>query len=450
MVAASFADTFQPFTISKQEQSFTPETVAKLLNPTAGMGGGRSLRETRQQLKAYTHWNYVAINRICTKVSEQAPMVSLKVSGNRQNLSLHDRDHLRQHYGGVLQSMREDLEPLSGNHPLCELLQRINSVDWWQSFAYETHLFWQLTGEFYWWVIPNGIGLPAELWVVPPDMVEPEWGDNGVLKFWKLRSGNHELEVPADQILHCWFKSPLSKTGGYSPNIAGANWIANSESIEESRHYAFQNSINPSLLLKLGEKFGSPDVEVINRIKEKVASRMSGIRRTGEPMVIPPNIEVEKAAMSPKELDFGVSGDAVRDQVLALRGVHKVIAGISDDVNRSTIEGANVIFCETTINPLLSWLAGFMTEMLARRYDPRIVIWFQDCKPRNAEQELQEDRLDLEHGAMSPDERRVKRGREPVGSSAYQTGYIAGGRVAVSDMLEEAEPEDKEGDEDDE
>jgi len=429
--------------------SFTPHVTqgagSNGLSSVMTMPGMRSslnsLGKEQEQLASYELWNYVAINRIVVKASELHPLFGVSVKsekGQKQYLSRKQREHVKQSYRGVLQSEDYDLQPIPDSNPLVKLFQKPNESDWWETLAYETHLFWQLCGQFYWWVVPNGIGLPAAIYVIPNDWIKPRWSHAGALDHWVITPEGRaeQFKVPVDQIEVCQFKNPKSKFSGYSPSEAGAIWIDNTKSIEQSRWHSFKNSINPSMILKLGDGYSKNiEKDEIKRIKERVMHRLEGVNNTGEPMLLPPQVEMEKLHYAPKELDFSKSTDSVRDAVFALRGVPKVLAGVTTDLNRSVVETAYLIFCETTINPLNRLLAGFVTHRIAVKFDPRIVCYFEDCSPGNWDRELKEDELDSRIGALSPDEQRLKRNRDPLNTPASQTTYISSSLIPLDEKL---------------
>jgi HK97 family phage portal protein len=394
-----------------------------------GLGGPDSGSDV-EMVRHFRLWNYVAISRICYKIAEAFPNVSRLtdyVDDERQRLTMTQRQHIRQRYGSIMQS-HEELEPVDERHPLLRLLHTVNPEDWWGTFIYETVMFWQLTGQFYWWVIPNNAGLPGELWVLPTQWVQAKYDREGELIGYEVTpdgDARRKSLIPADQIITGKHKSPEGKNQAHSPTAAGSEWIDNSESIEAARWQTFQNGPLPSVSIELDpEHYAKPDPDVLRAVKDRFIARYGGTARAGEPMIAPPGMKVSPFSMKPSEMDFPDTIDQVRDQVLALHGVPKVIAGITTDVNRATIYGANLIFCENTINPLLSLLAGIMNEKLAPRFGEGLRIWFDDARPADAEEEREEIKLDWTMGAITPNERRSERGREPLDDRAADSAYI--------------------------
>jgi phage portal protein BeeE len=474
MATPRFGDTFKPSaalvaagsasaSVSNSiRQSNFPPHVAPVFAPSGhSFAPNSNMSLHQEQVKHFTYWNYVAIKRIADRFSEPFPHVGFPVrrSGGAQHQMMirgKQRQFMSQSYGSRwLQSHEHDLEPVADNHPMIELLHHVNGEDTWPEFAYETAVMWLLTGKFYWWVIPNSIatanspqGMPAELWVIPTQWVEPIYHPQTgeLLRYDVTPDGNRarRWEIPPEQIVSGKFKSPKSKVDGWSALLAGAMWIDNVESIESSKWHSFKNGPNPSMLLEFdGEKYNDPSGDIVERIKEKFLARAAGVTRAGEPLLIPPGVTSKAWTRPPKEMDYQDSGAQVRDNNLALHGVPPVVAGITSDYTRATAEAANYVFCEVTLNPLFRQFAGILTEKIGPRFDDRIRCWYEDCRPANAEQTLKEMEFAFGSGARTPDEIRQWLGDEPFGSDPYTTGYVPSGfRPLNEDDLELEEEQD--------
>jgi|GEM_PF-2133703 len=432
-----FLDTFSP----QVAQAVGGPDLPSIMSMPSMRGSYSSMQKEKEQIESFELWNYVAINRIATKVSEAHPIFGVPVKtepGQRLHLDRKQKHHLRATYKGVLQSEAYDLKPIPDANPLVKLFQTCNEMDWWEALRYETEMFLRLTGQFFWWVVPNGLGLPAAIYVMPNDWMTPIWDYAGVLDHWMVTPEGRakQFRIPAEEIEICGFKNPKSKFSGHSPVEAGAIWIDNTKSIERSRWHSFKNSINPSVVLNLGDSYSSQVTkEEIRRIKERVMYRISGVENTSEPFLVPPDMKMDKLHYAPKELDFSNSSGDVRDSVFALHGVPKILAGVTSDMNRSVVETAYLVFCENVVNPSNRMLAGFITHRIANKFDPRIVCYFEDCAPDDWERQLKEDELDFKIGALSPDMQLVKRNRQPLGTPASQSTYIASSFVPLDDAL---------------
>lgn len=429
----------------------------------------------RAQVAEYRLWPYVCIERISQRFAMMFPFIG-RILGRSigqgvsdgQRLLNGNRDHIRRHYGrmdALIHSRggfarqalpgaygdEADFEELEDNHPLVTLLRNVNPEDSWYDVAFETAMFVKLTGKFYWWIVPNGFGLDVQLWVVPSQWVDEIRSKTGELVKLVVtpqddHTGAAPWEIPGDEVVMGKLKHPATKRDGFSPMEAGALWIENAKSIEQSRRHAFKMGVNPDVLVHVDEdamRGKNPSDDVIKRLKQKFVERMSGSRRWGEPVVVPPGSKVEPWSHTPREMDFPGTSPEVRDNNLALYGVPPLIAGLTKDFNRATADAANVVFCENTMDPFLSWFAGVLTEKLATRFDEsgEIVLWYPSCVPSNFEAEKERDQFLVTHGGMSPDELAAKYGHEVLGTPSSETRYFKAGFVTLDDDLAEERAE---------
>lgn len=421
---------------------------ADLLNkgPNLGQLSGAWTDNRTEQVRHYKYWTYVAISAIADKVSQLTPNISvLKKSPPHQHKWL--RGAYRQKALAKLHP-DEDLEPVERNHPLRHLLEYPNEVDTAWDIWYETIIFLKLTGNAYWWIPVNGMDKPAEIWVIPSHWVWPVVGRERLVEEYEIRpveGGYKRLVFPADEIIHIRSKSPISKIDGYSPLTAGARWIDQMESCDQARWHTYKQGSFPSTVIELGGDYADPSDEDILRIEQKFLARYQGERRAGKPIILPPGLKLTPLMVSAREMDYVQSFEQLRDTCLALFKVSKVIVGITTEVNRASLEGAQFGFCQFTVNPLLKFLGEALTCHLAHRFDEDLVLWWDDCSPDDKAQLNADIQVDIAARAITPNEIRSLRGRpafehggdDPMGTMGevpipFGTGEQAGGIPLVT------------------
>ena len=397
--------------------------------PGSRWGSAQGMASLNECTKHYNYWNWVGIRAIANKFAQHVPNVGYPTESTKtkqSKLSDRDRRWIRQRYGAtILQHDGMDLEPAPISHPIVKLFSDINQQDTWQEFAYEWMMYWQLCGKSYLWCVPNGLGLPAEIYILPADWVWPVYNASGELWKYEVIPVGYSairIDLPPEEVIPCKFKSPRSKIDGWGALQAGPLWVDAVESIEKTRKATFDGGPNPDFMFTLSEKFGEPGLDVINRIKEKFLSRTQNLAR--EPLVLPYGVTGTKVSHTPLEMDFGTSSDIARDNNLALLGVPGIIAGLAHEFTEANADASMLVFCENTMNPLFSLAAGILTEHLAARYDDRLKVWYHDCKPENAEFKLKQLQAASQWGGANPADWQRYMGNEVSDDPAYNTGYI--------------------------
>lgn len=452
------------------------------------MDRGGDNRTAKEQTLYFRYWNYVALSRIAKYCSNFFPNLSFQPNAARSigrggNQTFYQRQSLqwlkRSYSKRVIQGAIDvqELKPIPEDHQMISLLCNPNEYANYSMLAQEFTYNKRMTGRVYLWVIPNRLrtefspqGLPAELHVIPTEWVTPQFEKNGTLRHYVVTpegDTRRMMKIPPEDIIKQVNVHPVDKLNGQSEVQAGARWIENAEDIEKSRRASFINGRNPDVIVSLDEeKFKGAEThlskdELIERIKGRFRQRTRGIERHGDPLVQPPGVTISPWSLTPQEMDYPSSANAMRDNILALYGVHHIIAGLSTDYNRATSEAAWAVFCEISANPELNEWAEVL-QQLANRWDPRIVVWFDDCTPENAEQAFSRMRAGVDTGAVTLDEFRMFLNLEPMKSEEYETGYMGSGRIPVSmagivdpledepdDETDEDEPDDEESEDED-
>src|SRR5262245_33550516 len=249
-----------------------------------GWPGGWS-QDRLEQVTHFRHWVYVAARARCEKFAQLPPQIATVAqpggTGQRFLKALSPVQH------------HEELEPVPPNHPLRRLLNKPNPVDTSYDLWYETNLFMDLTGNAFWWVIPNRVRLPAEIWTIPSHWVWPRTGKTRLIEDFEVRpwggmGSAGSLFLPPEEVIHFKNKSPLNKIDGYSALSAGAQWIDVEESISASRWAQFKNSCRPELWLELAPDMADPTDDQISRIEAKFFARYQGEYSTGRPIITSP------------------------------------------------------------------------------------------------------------------------------------------------------------------
>ena len=390
---------------------------------TTGMYGGAAWgwpgswsQDRLEQVMHFRHWTYIAIRSICNAVAGLEPQIAEVYHPQRGNTSPHAKAAGLWYHQKSLQSVRsnEVVVPVADSHPLVQLFRTPNAQDTAHDLWYEMMMYLELTGNGYLWGIPNAVGLPVELWVVPSHWVWPRLTEKGI-EHYEIRpfTGPGTWYIPTHEIIHIRYKSPLHKIDGYSPQQAGSEWIDAAESVDRSRFYQFKNGAFPMGSVELGENYHDPDDQELERIYAKFFARLQGETNYGRPMILPPGAKYTPLTISPTEMAYTQSADQLRDWTLALFGVPKEVAGIQDAGSEIAMYGPLVQFMQFCISPKLRMLSQSLTRHLARKYSDHLRIWWDDPTPSSPQQTNSDLGLDGQLGIRTPNEMRAIRGLPP-------------------------------------
>jgi len=406
--------------------------MASLSAPGYGSSyAGNTWTDSRtEQVQHYKYWTFIAIGSIANKIAQLQPQAAVvrpammdgRLKGARRyrykGLDLRQR---RKAMTQITQS--EDLEPLPPDHRLVQLLRNPNEPDTASDFWKELVIFLYLTGNSYIWLPKDKLGLPAEAWVMPSHWVWPRCeNSDGIITSYDIRPvyvTARFQNLPADEIVHLKFKSPISKLDGWAHTTAGSRWIDQDEAISQSRYHAFKNVAQLGPMLLLDPTTVQPNQDDLERIEQRFMSRFSGPTKAGRPVILGGVKDVKPYMTTPREMDFAASTDQMRDMILGLFGVPRQAAMSSDGMTYGSNIAVLNWFCSYTINPLTKMLGDCYTDKIAPRYDEqrRIRVYWDDCTQEDPVQKLAEHVAYLEKGVLT-----INEVRQEIGYAPYEYG----------------------------
>lgn len=318
--------------------------------------------------------------------------------------------------------------PAPQTHRLARLLERPNGEHGAGMFLYRVAQQLALTGQACIWGVPNALGLPVELFVIPISLLEPlaptaemprgGWrvqmmdscgmGDAGL----GLPSWLSDQVIPYEQLRRIMWPHPLLLADGMSPVSAGARMVDAAEQANAAAWSHLRNGADPSLVVQMPDSY-SPDEAEMDATAEKVRSKYSGVQNVGKVLVLPPGAEASSVTQSPREMAYGEVLLLYRDAILAIHGTPGVAAGITDASAYAAFYAALLQYSSLTVQPALCLVAEELTAWLSVYYgdDVRIRLLAKRIDdPQLLEQRL---RTDIAARAIRKNELRALRDLPP-------------------------------------
>lgn len=447
-------DTFEPNTQAVMD--VYARTGSRGPSVFDGMGQsrlGHDLFRDRDEWAAYKHWNAIAINcysTICSSVRPQVCRVINSSSGSKKKRQSHwtleQRIHFEQHYAqSVGEAMIENIEPIP-DHPLALLLDKVNAQHNWEMHAQLTWQSLRVSGEAYWYMPGNGVGvdgssLPGAIAYIPESWLHPNTA-GGSLTGWTIRDPNamEPIEADPDEVLRIYYPDPEHPGRALSPSRQIEGFITGSEAVTMMRTTRFSRGGDTAVML-IPEAGATIEDDEIRKLLSQLKSR-STLANTGLPMVLPPNLKPHNIGQTNSDMQLTDSDEQLMRSVFAGHGVSPIIAGVTVDLNRATAHAAMQSTCELTFNPALRFLAGVLTEQVAMRYGDGAFVWFPPITTKTVEEEIQRINTRAANGAITPSEVSVAMGGKPDDRPEANVPYINAGMTPLyyAEGMQKPEP----------
>jgi len=312
-----------------------------------------------------------------------------------------------------------DVEEIK-NHPILDLLYRVNPFYTKSEFLETDVINRKLTGDSFILKIRNNSGQVAELWNIRPDFVTIYPDKEKYISHYEiLTADGQKMRVEPEDMIHIKYPSPLEMYFGMSPLSSAKNRVDTEEYASLYQRDFFLNNARPDAVIELE---GYPTETQRKEIKDGWELRHKGIGKNSKIGVLWGGAKYNQISLSQKEMDFIESMRFTRDDILVAFKVPKPIIAITDDVNRANAETALDIFLSETVIPEVKRFVDKINEQLITPdFGPEYLLTFEDPVPVNREMRLKELNLGIDRW-VTINEARREAGLEPIegGDSLYR------------------------------
>lgn len=298
-------------------------------------------------------------------------------------------------------------------HPMYELLDKVNPKDTKWSFLFSTVQSLELTGNAYWYKVKDGLKTPRELYNLRPDWIKIIPNEDGTIKAYRQQQMGRIIDFPPEEIVHIKYPNPLSYYYGASPLMAAAVSVDINTFQHQYQRKFYADYAVPQIALNLGDSIKSPKQDQIDLIRKNF-EKTYGKGKTGVMGILYGGMKVENVGIKPSELDWLATNRATRDEVLSIFGVPASKLGLVEDVNRANAEANDYTFAVNTIEPLLTMLDEVLTQDLASDFDSRLIVCHDSAIPKDEERNVKISQMRISSGLSTINEERIAIGYDNV------------------------------------
>ena len=365
-------------------------------------------------LDSYRSWCYVCAGKNAARVASQPLKLYATTSRGQSALRCPHRD-LK---GSELDAIRKTLKPSLkqadvaevSDHPMLDLLNYVNEMIGYYELFETTEIDMELTGNAYWWVVPGPLGLPAEILVLPPQLVRIKLNAQNFVGSYVLGHIPNDKVIPADEVIHFRFPNPDGSAYGFGPAQAAWGSILDYRAMQQHERALNKNMGVPSLFIKYS---GVVEKAELSRIESDWNRKLRGNDKSGTVMVGDNKYEIEQVGLSPRDMSFEKGRKWARVEIADCFGVPMDLLD-TENSNRATATQANYVYEQFTIKPRLRRIADKLNERLVPLYDDRLFFEYDENVPRDEAQFLSETIQLTDSRIITRNEARERMGLPPM------------------------------------
>lgn len=237
-----------------------------------------------------------------------------------------------------------------------QALQVLNNPNpfWTRNLLFEVSGIWmEATGKAHWIVeYDPRANFPVGLWPVRPDRMTPVPDPRAYLKGWVYTApdGQEKIPLPPRDVIFNRYPDPLDIYGGMGPLQSVLTSIDAQKYAAEWNRNFFINSARPDGVLSADHRIEDEEWE---EITERWRESHRGVGRAHRIAVLE-GVTWVPTSTSVKDMDFANLTTNARDIIRESLGMHKVMTGVTDDVNRANAQTGEEVFASWKVTPRLN------------------------------------------------------------------------------------------------
>jgi HK97 family phage portal protein len=356
------------------------------LYPTSGgvWQAGLSGTNSGELLKAYRGWVFACASIIAKNVAKVPMRLSVKRGDGNEEIT---------------------------DHPMLDLFVGVNPIQtrfelWWLSMVWL-----ELCGKSFWYLVRNGLGVPQELWPIPPDRMKVVPERERVIGGYLYQHQGKKIAFDAEEIIYLRYPNPTSIYEGMGTLQAATYEYDTDLYMKKHRIATFKNRARPDVVLETDQYLSDPDYTRIRKSWNKIYGDVDNAGKVG---ILEAGLKVRPFSQTMQELDFVDGARLSRNDILGIFGVPASMLGLVEDVNRANADANYRTFQSEVILPRLIMIAEKLTQDLCPMFDAKLSVAFENPVPEDAERKREDRTANLQIGYTSINEERAKEGMEPA------------------------------------
>lgn len=228
-----------------------------------------------------------------------------------------------------------------------------------QYHLFGEYMAYMMTAGVVFWYVPR-VGATAVRKVItlnPFLLKEIKYDAEGSPLSYTFRNGSGEITYTAEEVIMDKLINPIDLGKVFSPLSPVAESVDASEGAMKYNKRFFQNDATPSLLIKIKKALSD---EAKKRFKINWLNQFRGADNAHKFALSDADIDVTPLGASMKDMAFKDLNQVTDQRIMSNWKINKVLLGQTENVNRSTIEGAELNHARRVLRPRFEQFVSFL------------------------------------------------------------------------------------------
>jgi len=299
------------------------------------------------------------------------------------------------------------------DHPLLDLLNAVNDSQNGFEAMYLTSVYMDLTGDAYWYLENDTMGIPEKMFVLLSQYTKIVPGTEELIRGYLYGHDSSNIQAfPPEEVIHFKWPNPENPyygKGKLEPIIRAALRDRKMDNLESAR---LENGGAPRSMIGYKGKMNEADRRSLQGEFDRMVRRGD---KAGGIFVTSHDPQVYSLGQSLQDMAFPTGRAYNRDQCANSFGVPLSMLE-SGDFGRANFDASLYAFAKNTLLPKMTLIDQKLNEQLVPMYDgaDRLIVCFDNPVPDDVDTNMKIEDQRLKTGVITPNEVRAREGLDPL------------------------------------
>tara|TARA_Y100000310_G_scaffold58078_1_gene53277 strand:+ start:1047 stop:2888 length:1842 start_codon:yes stop_codon:yes gene_type:complete len=299
-------------------------------------------------------------------------------------------------------------------HPLLDMWDFVNPFQTKYQFLQLTQMYLGLVGEAFWVINFNNLGVPAEMWLAPPQHMYIIPNPETFISHYEYRRdfGRMRLEVP--EVIHIMSPNPANSYRGLGAAQSIGVDLESEKYATRYQQRLFYNDATPGMIIEYPDIPEKTERDKIRMEWDEIHRGWRNARKTG---FLWGGAKANTLALTNRDMEYWRLRKINRETIIGAYRLPTSMMGLEGPGSRARVEADEYIFSKYTVKPALTRIKEAINEQLVPLFDDGWLFSFDDPVPENREAVVTEVEKLYPVGVITREEARVKLGYDAKASA---------------------------------
>ena len=265
-------------------------------------------------------------------------------------------------------------------HPLMDMMAYVNPFQTKYQFLQLLQLYIGLVGEAFIVLNFNRLGVPAEMWLAPPQYMSVVTSSTTYIDHYEYKKGSDHMRLEVPEVIHIMNPNPASPYRGIgTAQTIGVDLDSEKHAVRYQNRL-FYNDATPGMLIEYPEIPEKGQRDAIRQEWNEVHRGWRNARKTG---FLWGGAKASTLALSNKDMEYWQLRKINRETILGAYRIPTSMIGLEGPGSRARVEADELVFAKYVLKPALTRIKEAFNEQLVPLYDTGFILDFDDVVPEN-------------------------------------------------------------------